>query len=201
MRRNVSFLFCAAVLTLFGSTSTASADLDDNDRYDPRRLYGGLWLGFSGDAEADGDDQFSGDLDTTLGGQVGMDWVAQRWISLGFEARLGAARWERMKDRSKIIDLDFKPRFRFFSTGPIELYATTPVGLTIPRLADFDNRPLDGNIGWNFGVGAGINVFLTDSFGLNAEPIWLMHKFGVGGDADGYTLKQFSVMLNAVILL
>jgi hypothetical protein len=202
MRRNVCFLFCAAALTLLGGVSSASADLDDNDRYDPRRLYGGVWLGFGGDAEADGDDMFSGDLDTTLGGQVGMDWVTGRWISLGFEARIGAAKWERLRDRTKLIDLDFKPRFRIFDTGPFEIYATVPVGLTIPRIADLgDDQDYNGKVGWNIGAGAGANLFLTDSFGVNVEPIWLYHKFKVDGPANDYALKQFSLMINAVFAL
>jgi hypothetical protein len=79
-----------------------------------------------------------------------------------------------------------------------------PIGLTIPRLADVDGAGgVDENIGWNFGVGPGINVFLTDSFGLNAEPIWMFHHFGVDGTdgGDDITVKQFAVMINAVLAL
>lgn len=199
MSRNLCVLLCAAALSLLGGVSNASADLDDNDRYDPRRLYGGLWLGFGGDAEIDGDDNFAGDLETTVGGQVGLDWVTARYLSLGFEGRIGAVKWK-AADRSKLIDLDFKPRLRFpLDNAPVELYLTLPVGLTIPRLGDIGEQDGDGDLGWNIGGGAGVNVFFTESFGLNAEPIWIMHKFGAGpGD---YTIKQFSLMLNAVIAL
>lgn len=205
MLRSVCFLLCAAALTVLGSVSTASADLDKNDRYDPRRLYGGLWLGFGGDAELDNDGEFGGDLETTVGGQVGLDWVTWRYLSLGFEGRVGAVKWK-SADRSKLIDFDFKPRLRFPLTGtPVELYATAPVGITIPRLAKVGDVDPDANVGWNIGAGAGINVFLTDAIALNAEPIWLMHKFGVEGpgpigDAK-FVVKQFSLMINIVFAL
>jgi hypothetical protein len=186
--------------TLAGAASSAQADAyADHDRYDPRRLYGGVWLGFGGSAHADG--AFGGDLDTTLGGQLGMDWVTNRFVSLGFETRLGASKWERMHDRSKLVDIDFKPRFRPLAIGPFELYATLPVGMTIPRLADVGDTNLNGKVGWNIGAGVGANLFLTRRFAINVEPIWLYHHFKVEGPANDIALKQFSLMINGVIAL
>ncbi|HVZ32144.1 MAG TPA: hypothetical protein VG963_06955, partial [Polyangiaceae bacterium] len=160
-------------------------------------LYGGLWLGFAG--AADGPPHSH--LDTTLGGQFGIDSVLARHLSLGGEFRIGASRFERTGDRSKLLDIDAKPRFRLpIGHSPVELYAAVPIGLTIPRLADSAEGRQSGKVGWNFGVGAGINVFLTESFALNAEPMWLWHKFHVSGPgSDVYTLKQFSLFLNAVL--
>ena len=110
------------------------------------------------------------------------------------EARFGRVQWKQFNG-SKLIDLNFKPRLRLpLTNAPIELYATTPIGLTIPRIRDVDSAP-DGSTGWNVGAGAGLNLFLTDDFGLNAEPMWIMHDFG------DYRLKQFSLFLNAVLAL
>jgi hypothetical protein len=199
MARAIGFLSILAACLAVSATSPAKAHSGD-DPYDPRRLYGGAWLGFGGDAEVDGDDQFAGSLDTTLGGQLGMDWATHRFISLGFEVRIGAARWERMQDRTKLIDIDFKPRFRFVTLGPVELYATVPIGLTVPRPADIADEEVEAKpLGWNVGAGAGANVFLTDAFALNAEPIWLYHHYKVDGPANDFALKQFSLMLNAVL--
>lgn len=193
MHRHVRVLIAVAALSLFGAASRAAADDYDDDRIDPTRLYGGLWLGFGGDAEVDGDDNFAGDLETTVGGQLGLDRVMSRYFSLGAEARFGRVKWKAFNG-SKLIDLDIKPRLRIPLRAPIELYAAVPVGITIPRLRDVDNAP-DDSVGWNVGAGAGINFFITDDFGLNAEPMWLMHYFG------DYRLKQFSLFLNAVLAL
>lgn len=191
MRRDALYLLGSAILLFFATTSPAAAR-DYEDGIDPFRLYGGLWLGFNGDADIDGDHEFAGDLKTTVGGQVGVDAVVLRHLSLGGEARFGAVRWK-VGDSSKLIDLDFKPRLRFpLRSAPVEFYATVPVGITIPRVPD--NAP-DAKTGWNFGAGAGINFFFTKDIGINAEPMWLMHDFG------DYRLKQFSLFLNLVLAL
>jgi hypothetical protein len=192
MRRGVCFLLAVAALSVFGA-SNVSADYDgdyDDDAVDDTRLYGGLWLGFGGDAEIDGDNQFAGDLETTVGGQIGLDQVMSRYFSLGGEVRFGRAAWKAFN--SKLIDIDVKPRLRLPLRRSIELYAAVPVGVTIPRL---DDALPEGKTGWNIGAGAGINLFLTDNFGLNAEPMWIMHDF------DDYRIKQFSLFLNAVLAL
>jgi hypothetical protein len=186
---------------MFGASSRAEARDYDYDGVDPTRLYGGLWLGFGGDAEFDGDRQFAGDLETTLGGQFGVDVVVARYFSLGGEARIGASRWVRTGDRTKLIDLAFKPRLRFpIRRTPLELYFAVPVGVTIPRLADGGPPGVDGKVGWNLGVGGGLNFWITESFGLNVEPMWLVHRFGTDGPGNpDYTLKQFALFLNAAV--
>jgi hypothetical protein len=206
MRRYVQLLLCAAVLTGIGtSASSARADryYDHYDAYDSTRIYGGVWLGFGGDIVADGYGTV-GHLGNTLGGQGGVDVVVARYLSLGGEVRVGGFRAHPFDSRNRLIDLDFKPRLRLpLARTPLELYFTVPVGLTIPRLSDAAGNNVDNNIGWNVGVGGGINAFLTRSFALNAEPIWMVHHFGIDGtDGNGTVkVKQFAILLNAVLAI
>jgi hypothetical protein len=193
----------AAFLTLAATLHPrASAQDREGGRVDATRLYGGLWLGFGGDATWDGDGEFAGDLETTVGGQFGVDAITTRHFSLGGEARFGAVKWK-VDDRSRLIDLDFKPRLRFpLRKLPLEFYVAVPVGLTVPRLARLGEAPHDTKVGWNLGAGGGVNLFLTEDFGLNVEPMWLMHRFKTHGANDGeFTLKQFALFLNAVVAL
>lgn len=205
MRRHVELWLCAVALIMLGSTSKAFArdwDRDRYDHYDPTRIYGGLWLGFGGDIEVDGLGDV-GDLGKTIGGQVGVDVRVSRWFSLGGEVRIGGFDVDGFDDRNRLIDLDFKPRLYIPLHAPVEIYLAVPIGLTIPRLADVDGRGPDENVGWNVGVGPGLNVFLTRNFGLNVEPIWMFHHFGIDGtDGNGdVTVKQFAILLNAVFAL
>lgn len=201
MRKPVWMLFCAAALSLFGATSNAAADYDRD--IDDTRIYGGVWLGLAGDASFDDGEPITRDVDysSTLGGQLGIDVVTAKYFSLGGEARIGASKLLAGGDRSKMIDLDFKPRLRLpLYRLPIELYATVPVGITIPRLVDFD-EDANGKVGWNIGVGAGLNWFITRGFGVNVEPIWLRHHFKVDGPYNDITVQQFALLINAVIAL
>jgi hypothetical protein len=217
MHKRVCLLFCLVALTMLASASRASADVRDRDGYrDNVRLYGGLWLGFGGNADVDyagplgirasapNDDQV-----TTIGGQVGFDIPVLRFLSLGGEARMGAFNTKGLDDngidRSKLIDLDFKPRLTFpLRRSPIELYFAVPVGLTIPILADdFGNgNAVDANVGWNLGIGAGINFWLTQRIALNLEPNYLMHWFDLDLPVgSGVKLQQFTLFFNAVFAL
>lgn len=200
MRRTVYLLCLAATLTVFGMSSQASADYYRDRDVDNTRIYGGLGLGFGGDLEI-GNDEY--DLGTSIGGQFGADFILARFFALGAEARITGFELEGTSSRSRFIDLVAKPRLRFPLSGRAEIYATVPIGLTIPRLGDFDNDGADEKLGWNVGVGAGLTFFLTNSFGLNVEPIYLIHKFGaeVGDDDADATAKQFAILLNAVIAL
>jgi hypothetical protein len=131
-----------------------------------------------------------------------------RFLSLGGEARFGTFNTEAFADndvdRSKLIDLDFKPRLTLpLRHSPIELYFTVPVGLTIPILADDfgGDDGIDGKLGWNLGIGAGINFWITRSFALNLEPNYLMHWFDldVPVGSGSVKLQQFTLFLNAVL--
>jgi hypothetical protein len=194
MLRHLQWLLCAVALVAVGTSSQAHAR--DYDHYDSTRLYGGVWLGFGGDIEVDGGDV--GDLGKTIGGQVGVDYRFLRMLSLGAEVRIGGFDVDRFDDRNRLIDLDFKPRFYLPLHAPVEIYAAVPIGLTIPRLSDVDGRGPNENIGWNVGVGPGINVFFSHGFGINVEPMWMFHHFSADGAvANGdITVKQFAILIN-----
>jgi hypothetical protein len=200
MRTRLGIRFTAVLLTLLGLSSVAAADdWDGYDRRDRTRIYGGVWLGFGGDIEVHGYDV--GDMGKTIGGQTGVDVLVARYFSLGGEVRVGGFDVGHFDDRSRLIDLDFKPRLRLpLRHTPIELYLTTPIGLTIPRLSDIRGQGTDENIGWNVGFGGGANFWITHNFAINVEPIYLIHKFGLDGtDGNGnVTVKQFSILINAV---
>lgn len=213
MRDKITFF--VAVLAMFGGAARALAQPAGADDIPPLRLYGGLWLGFGGEMESDLDGplgiSFQGDDDliTTVGGQLGLDFVALKYLAFGAEFRFGGFNSETGDDdgldRSKLIDIDFKPRLRFPARRvPLEIYLTVPIGLTIARLSDdlFPNVDLDEKVGWNLGVGGGITYFVLRRFGLNLEPIWLMHRFKVDVPVDfeaDVALRQFSLLFNAVI--
>jgi hypothetical protein len=205
MRTSSILSFTAVLVTLLGLSSAALAD-DFDDRYERRdrtRIYGGLWLGFGGDIEVEGFPNPIGELGKTIGGQTGVDVIVARYLSLGGEVRIGGFDIGNYDDRSRLIDLDFKPRLRFpLRNTPLELYGTIPVGLTIPRLADIDGAG-DENIGWNVGFGGGLNWFVTHNFGLNVEPIYMLHYFGLDGTDgnDDVTVKQFAILINAVFAI
>jgi len=218
MTTSFRFTICAAALSLFGFTAQASADVDDHyeDR-DGFRLYGGLGLGFGGEAEIDYrgplgliDVGGSSDLVTSVGGQVGFDIPVIRYLSLGGEARFLSFNSEALDDndvdRSKLIDIAFKPRLTFpLRRSPVEFYFTVPVGITFPILADDfgDGDAIDGEVGWNLGVGAGVNFWLTRRIALNLEPSYLMHWFDLDlptGSGD-LALKQFTLFANVVFAL
>ncbi len=193
MSRHVQWMLVACALVFIGSATRAKADY----HYDPTRLYGGVWLGFGGDIEVDGYGD-AGDLGKTIGGQFGVDYRFLRLLSLGAEVRIGGFDVDGFDKRNRLIDLDFKPRLYLPLNAPVEIYATVPIGLTIPRLADIDGRGADTNVGWNVGVGPGINVFLGHGIGLNVEPIWMFHHFSYDASiANGdITVKQFAILIN-----
>lgn len=182
----------AATLSILGVSGSARADRYDRD-VDSVRLYGGLGLGFGGDLELPNGREL--DLGTSIGGQFGIDFVLLRYFALGAEARISGydiegAGWD---GRSRFIDVVAKPRLRLPLARGSELYATVPIGLTFPRFADDDT---DEKLGWNIGIGGGYTHFLTSNFGLNVEPIFIIHNF----DND-VQAKQFHLLLNAVFAI
>lgn len=203
---------CAAGFALLLASASAAAQYPGYSyTYHQRdaRLYGGLWLGFAGELDAGRGDRLglvgSRELTTSLGGQAGLEFVLLRHVAFGGEVRVGRFNTRGGDaadvDRSWLIDIDFKPRFRVVPPRlPLDIYATLPIGMTIARFAkqlpDYDEK-----LGWNIGAGAGLTVFVTHSIGLNVEPIWLMHRFKVETPSGNVpvTLQQFSLLLNAVI--
>jgi len=202
MRRYLGLVCVAATLTVFGVSAPAQADRYDDDYdndVDNVRIYGGLGLGFGGDLELD-DSPGEADLGTSIGGQFGVDFLLARYFALGAETRISGFEYEGSNARSRFIDIVAKPRLRFPLNRRTEVYGTVPIGLTIPRIED---RPgadaLGEKLGWNVGIGGGLTWFLGNSFGLNVEPIYLIHKFD--SDSGNATAKQFAVLLNAVLAL
>jgi hypothetical protein len=214
MARTKLPLFATLVLALCSTTAVQAQD----GRRDPGnvRFFGGLWLGFGGDLELEVDAlgnnlDFDAELTTTIGGQLGVDFVLHRHVALGLGYRIGAFNTEQGDDddvdRSKLHDIVLMPRVRYPLAGfPLELYLSVPVGLTIARLSDelpgVDN--IDERVGWNLGVGVGATYFVVPQFGVNLEPVWLMHQFKADGPfgVDGtYTAKQFNLLLNLVFAL
>ncbi|MFT3927482.1 MAG: hypothetical protein QM778_33420 [Myxococcales bacterium] len=184
------------------TNATTHLELDEkNLTISPTRLYGGLWLGFAGHSKYD-DTNYRAYGASTVGGQFGIDVVGfYNLISLGAEVRFGAAK-SASGDRSNLIDIALKPRLRLVPEDnfPLEFYITSPFGITIPRLSDANSA--DANIGWNFGVGGGLNLFLHEKFGINVEPMWLTHRFKVDGPSSGkLTIQEFALFINAVLAI
>lgn len=221
MHHRVGLLLSAVILTLLAMSTTVRADdyrdYHDHD-YRDVRLYGGLGLGFGGNAKLDASGPFGffpgrgkDDQVTSIGGQFGVDVPVLRYLSLGGEARLIAWNTDTFDrnnvNRSKLLDLDFKPRLRFpLRNAPLEFYFTVPVGLTVPFLADNfgDNANANSKVGWNIGVGGGVNWWLGRAFALNVEPVFVIHKFSVdgpGGTNADITLRQFTLFFNAVFAI
>lgn len=215
MSRKQNLIFSCAVAFLLSASVRASAQ--GHAEAHRARIYGGVWLGFGGELESDIDAPLgisgssTADLITTVGGQVGLEYVLMRYLALGAEFRLGGINTEALDDanvdRSKLIDIDLKPRLRYpFERLPIEIYVTVPFGLTIPRLSDDfqDIANFDEHVGWNLGVGGGVSVFPLSHLGVNVEPIWLLHQFKVDAplDIDGkFTMRQFALLINLVLAL
>jgi hypothetical protein len=213
MNRNVRcaipLLFTVLAVSL-GLASSARADRADRlDTPGRLRLLGGAHFGIGGTLEGDRS-PFNGeyDLATTYGGHLGVDAVVFRFFAIGGEVRASAINTEEAEarniDRSVLIDLDVKPRLRIpFVRERFELYFSTPVGLTIPVLSDdiaLDGR-VDGQVGWNLGIGGGMTFFITRHFGLNLEPMYVMRWFGVegpGGTEVDLKMRQFTLFTNAV---
>ncbi|MDB4986731.1 MAG: hypothetical protein JWN04_1909 [Myxococcaceae bacterium] len=219
MRHRIGLLLFAVTLGSISISSRAAAEpYRDHDDAGDVRLYGGLGLGFGGTADVNAHGALgvfsangSDDLITSVGGQVGVDVPVLRYLSLGAEARLLSFNTKPLDDnnvdRSKLLDIDFKPRLRLpLRNAPLEFYLTVPVGVTVPFLASqfTDTTKVDAKTGWNIGVGAGVNWWLARAFALNFEPMFLFHKFnfnGAAGTNGDITLRQFTMFINAVVAL
>jgi opacity protein-like surface antigen len=147
----------------------------------PLALFAGVRLGFGG--TADYDPGASEDLVTTFGLlQAGADYVVMDYFAIGGELRL--ARWgtdwtdDLGYGRSWLIDFVARPRGRYvLSQVPLELYGTLPLGLSIPGI--HDDWSATGKAGFTFGIGAGANYPLTDTWMIGGEMIYLKHWIGL----------------------
>jgi hypothetical protein len=186
---------------------------DHHDGPSHLRILTGPHFGIAGELEPDDGASIFDEIDlaTTYGAQLGVDAVVFRFFAIGGEARFAAfnleAADERGVDRSFLLDFDVKPRLRFaIARERMEFYFSTPLGLTVPILADDIDAggSIDGKPGFNLGVGGGFTFFITDRFGLNVEPMYVMRWFGVEGpggiDAD-LQMRQFTLFTNVVLAL
>lgn len=174
----------------------------------PLTVYGGVRIGAGG--EADYDQGASDELIATLGLQAGADYVIMDYFALGGELRLASFNTDINDDfgngRSILFDFVVRPRGRYaFSGMPLELFATLPLGLTIPSINDDWNA--EGNAGFTLGFGSGANYFLTDRIGLGAELLYLAHWISWDSNVVSGTvtntdisvvLGQFNFVANAI---
>ena len=178
--------------------ATTSTNIEEFLHIPPTRLYGGIWLGFAGHSEMDGN-FYRPYGASTVGGQFGVDVVGFHEIfSLGAEVRFGAAK-SSAGERSNLLDIVLKPRLRLVPENcPLEFYFTVPVGFTMPRIRDAGASG-NANVGWNLGLGGGMNLFFSEHFGINVEPLWLTHRFKV--DGGQLKISEFALFLNAVLAI
>ena len=195
------------------------------------RLYLGGLLGFAGnqawtfEAEQGG---ATGSVDASTGQKLayginlGATFFAVPFFDLGAEVRFAWAKAGEFDDqipalegespdtgRTMLVDIDVKPRLRLdLMHGRLELYVALPVGLTIPSRPDEED--LDTSLGWNLGVGPGLNYFLSSHVGLNLELMFLFHSYSADGTVeadDGSTINakislftwQPTLLVNLVI--
>jgi hypothetical protein len=212
-------LSLAVVVLGLGSAGVAQAH-DRYDRHDHHpdtpsrlRLLAGAHFGIGGTLEGDNDSPLDGKLDLapTYGGHVGVDAVVFRFFAIGGEVRASAFNTEdadeRDIDRSVLVDIDAKPRLRIpFVHERLELYFSTPIGLTVPILSEelAPNDRVDGKVGWNLGIGGGLTFFFTRRIGLNLEPMYVMRWFGIetpGGRDVDLKMQQFTLFTNVVLAI
>lgn len=178
------------------------------------RLLAGAHFGIAGDLKpADDNTRWDqgADLATTYGGHFGVDAVVFRFFAIGGEARFSAFNTEdwdaRGYDRSFLLEFDAKPRLRIpIARERMEFYFSTPLGLTVPILSNDINANgrVDGKPGFNLGIGGGFTFFITEHFGLNVEPMYVMRWFAIerpGGDDAKLEMRQFTLFTNAVMAL
>ncbi|HKU42209.1 MAG TPA: outer membrane beta-barrel protein, partial [Polyangiales bacterium] len=173
------------------------------------RLYAGGLIGVAGKQSFDlevegytGSLEGNGGLLPSYGLQAGATFFTVPYFDGGAEIRLA---WGGLNNDIEIttpgvteqlaftdtelllVDLDLKPRLRFLANNQLELYVAAPFGLTIPSVED-----VEANIGWNIGVGAGINYFFSQHVGLNAELLFVLHNYSTTEetlDDDGATIE------------
>lgn len=205
----------AVTLTANASGPRASSSRSTQGAAGKLRILGGMHFGGGGEwnINTDGPGDISPSLKALVGLQGGVDYVLMRYFALGGELRLTWWKPESIVlagndiGRSLFVDIDVKPRGRYeFSSIPLEVYGTLPMGLSFAALNDDTN--MNGGAGFNLGFGGGATYFFTSRIGINAEMLGVWHWFdgevdgrGVGNvDTDNRT-AQFYFFLNAVFAI
>jgi len=215
MNSNNIGVVAAVAVCFLGLSSVAHADEDDTMR---TRIHLDGLAGFTGNLHVDVDDgsNFSGDdLADSWGLRLGVEVPVIEVLTLGFET--GWRTWDvdqSQLDRSHVFELTTIPRLRI----PIEgervhgaLTAGVPFTLGVSVLDDSVADNLVGGADLNrggFAAGTGIRVgaqlFITDSFGFNAEVgyegLWQRHGIE-GAEGDRVWIRQNQVIVMAGISL
>jgi hypothetical protein len=210
MTKRKILLPAVAAIACLGLSSVAHADDDTMQT----RVHLDALAGFTGDLHVDVEDgsDFSGDdLADSWGLRLGIEIPVIEIFTFGFET--GWRTWDvdqSQLDRSHVIELTAIPRLRL----PIEgenvhgaLTAGVPlmVGVSIldDTVADSLVAGADLNRG-GFATGTGVRVgaqlFLTETFGLNAEvgyeALWQRHGLE-NADDDRVWIRQNQVIVMA----
>ena len=172
-----------------------------DSRPGPLRVYGGFSLAVGGDlqVESGGDrfdfddygDEYSIDLDPTIGLQGGAEYVVMDYFSIGGEMRFLFFKADGGGDRSFLWDLVVKLKGRYeFDNIPLEVYGALPIGLTVPGL----DGEAEGTVGFNIGLVGGATWWFNEKMGINAELGWVFHKFGEDHSDREFKMNQFLLL-------
>lgn len=186
----------------------AAPEASEAEVVGPLRVLVGARFGFGGDLRYDlaGGPTVAENLETTLGFQVGVDYVVMRYFALGGALRVGWFSTDVLEardlGRSRLIDVVVNARARYaLRRVPWELYLSVPFGLTLPA---YDDPGVEEKAGWTLGVGGGVTGFFTEHLGLNLEAAGLLYFFRadlpspVGTLETDTRLGQFTLLVNLV---
>jgi hypothetical protein len=189
------------------TTSSSGGGSSRSGTYGPLRVYGGIHFGGGGNLRG----KINGHSDSIgmkglFGGQFGGEYELHKYVLLGAEMRFTTTKADHADDRTFLWDIfSIKPKGRYmFSSIPLEVYGTTPFGLSL--VAPHNN--LDTKVNAHFGLGGGATYFFTDKMGVNAEILGMWHwfrekvpSFAGSDDHIRYRIGQFYMFLNFVYAL
>jgi hypothetical protein len=177
-------------------------------------LTAGVHLGLGGSVNVDvpGPLDAEDDLATTIGLQLGGEYVLHPYFALGGELRLSGINTKSAADadvgRDMLTDIVVKPRGRYvFESIGLEAYLAMPFGLSIPNIND--KKGGEASMGFTLGTGLGATYFFSDKIGIGSDFSWLWHWYGIeetnltNNDKVSSTVKlgQFTWFVNAVYAL
>lgn len=191
--RALSVFVCALT---FSAPMTASAAGSS-------KLFIGASTGHNGEFEGDFDTDvpfgiFDRDVDdnmeTTWGGFLHYENPVHRHFAVGARFGFIGFNTEDLADedwsRNWALNADIAPKLRFpIPRAPVELYATTPVGLSVLFASETwedEDIEFDPGISWNLSVLGGASVLFTDEIGVFAEGGWMLQNVNWDGEtSDG----------------